>query len=130
MRRTLWMLLLVLLSSLCLAADVPTGRLLAAARAGGMAGVRAALADGADPMVTDQDGATALHRAVWSGQTDVGLALLEGGAAPDVLDDERTAPLHWAAVLIATARGPFYKGSGAPSRPRVVALRARPPAGA
>lgn len=113
MRRTVWMLLFVLVSSsLCLAADVPTARLLAAARAGDVAGVHASLADGADPTVTDQDGATAPHRAVWSGQTDAALALLEGGAPPDVFDGQRMAPLHWAACLAMRKRPGCSAGTG------------------
>jgi ankyrin repeat protein len=69
-----------------------------ASRAGGSAVVRALLAAGADPNVTDANGATALHLAAAAGNPDAVSALLEKGANPNARESEwGQTPLIFAA---------------------------------
>ena len=66
------------------------------AAAGTPEGVRALAAAGAD-LDAKFGGHTLLHHAAWIGDVELVEALLEGGADPEVLDDEHgTTPLGWA----------------------------------
>ncbi|TGD85551.1 ankyrin repeat domain-containing protein [Mycolicibacterium sp. CH28] len=50
-----------------------------------------------DPNIRDDDGATALHHAAWSGDLALMQQLLDAGADPDAVDlRHRTTPLDWA----------------------------------
>jgi ankyrin repeat protein/serine/threonine protein kinase len=75
----------------------PAG-LLDFARAGDPAGLRAALAAGADPAVRDAAGRTALHLAAGAGHREAVAALIAAGADADASDKEGYRPLHGAAA--------------------------------
>lgn len=77
-----------------------TFALLSAASTGDVAGVRAALADGASPSDGDQLNNTPLH--VGGRYPEVVRVLLEAGAALDAVDNSGETPLHRAA-----AEGPW-----------------------
>jgi hypothetical protein len=50
-----------------------------------------------DPNIRDDDGATPLHHAAWSGELDLIRRLLEAGADPNLVDHRfGTTPLGWA----------------------------------
>jgi hypothetical protein len=50
-----------------------------------------------DPNIRDDDGATPLHHAAWSGDLDLIRRLLEAGADPNLVDHRfGTTPLGWA----------------------------------
>jgi ketosteroid isomerase-like protein len=74
------------------------GRLVAAARAGDLAAAMAVLPHGVDANARDgATGETALGIAAAGGHGAVVRALLDHGAAPDILDRDGQAPLHAAA---------------------------------
>jgi ankyrin repeat protein len=71
-------------------------RLLAAATAGDVDAIRAAIADGADPDARGDGGRTALLVAAQAGQVAAFQALLDAGADVDLQDDDRANPFLWA----------------------------------
>lgn len=77
-----------------------TARLLAAVAGGDVAGVRDAIADGADLERRDEDGRTPLVAATKADRIEVARALLDAGADPDAKDD-----LQDSAFLYAGAEG-------------------------
>jgi uncharacterized protein len=90
--------------------------LMYAARQGALESVRALTALGADPDLTDPDGATALVLAIINAHYDVAKALLEAGADPNVVDTPaRMGPLYAAIDMHRLAIGhgrPNPKPSG------------------
>ena len=80
----------------------PTGdpamseRLIAAAAAGDMPGIRAALADGADIDARDADGRTAILAATIAGRTAAVEALIDAEANVDLQDDRLDNPFLYA----------------------------------
>ena len=71
-------------------------RLIAAAAAGDVAGIRAALADGADVDARDADGRTAVLTATVAGQTAAVEALIDAEANVDLQDDRLDNPFLYA----------------------------------
>jgi ankyrin repeat protein len=72
--------------------------LVAAAKAGDFAAVRAQLAEGADVDAAGADGATALHWAVQHGESSIVDALLGADARPDIATRNGVTPLAIAAL--------------------------------
>jgi hypothetical protein len=94
-------LLALLSASLLLgAASGPEPELLAAARRGDAARVRALLRGGADPDARNERGFTALMAAAGEGHTDVARLLLRAGA-----DVDASTSSGWTALMEATAQG-------------------------
>ena len=72
-----------------------TSAIMAAARAGDLAGVRAELARNPElARAGNENGETALHHAANNGQVDVVLALLEAGADVDAVSGDGCRPVH------------------------------------
>jgi ankyrin repeat protein len=71
-------------------------RLIDAAAAGDVAGITAALADGADIDARDADGRTAVLTATIAGRTAAVAALVEAGADVDLQDDRLDNPFLYA----------------------------------
>ena len=76
--------------------DGPDDRLLAAAEAGDTAGIRAAIAAGANVNARDDTGRTGLLIATQTRQTDVFAALVEAEADVDLQDDRLDNPFLYA----------------------------------
>lgn len=89
---------LVLISSLAGAVGIAPD-LLTAAKSGDAAATRTLLAQGADPNMRGEKGATPLMIAAARGHLEVARALLAGGAKPDLQDESamRMSALHVAA---------------------------------
>lgn len=84
----------------------PSSKLVEAAAAGDFETLRQCLAAGADPD-TRRDGRPALHLAVLSGSDAAVLALLDGGADANLLDDQGLAALDLALEGAALEEGAF-----------------------
>jgi ankyrin repeat protein len=74
-----------------------TSAIIAAARAGDLAGVRSELARNPElARAANENGETALHHAANGGHVDVVLALLEAGAQVDAVSGDGSRPVHCA----------------------------------
>ena len=80
-------------------AEALTNRLRAVVGAGDTDGVRACLANGADPNTTDRKGFTPLHVARIWGYDEIAQLLLEHGANPNITLPEEGTPLGFLDIL-------------------------------
>ncbi|MDA1371738.1 MAG: ankyrin repeat domain-containing protein [Proteobacteria bacterium] len=93
-RQVLTALALTISSAIALAENPP---LIEAARHQDAAAVRLVLASGADPDVSQSDGATALHWAVYQEDVDMLAALIQAGANVNITNRLGASPLYLAA---------------------------------
>src|SRR6478736_5860509 len=90
--------ILGLLTTGAFAASLGDNRLLDAVKSSNLAGVKAALAQGAKVEAADPDGSTALHWAAQRNSDEIAAALLAAGAKPDAKTRFNMTPIGMAAM--------------------------------